>query len=78
MRPRFFRIGPPKATNNPIVPTQKQQSITRPKTIKSQGLAFGDSDIGGGGASVVSTMELVKGVIVYYLLPWNQAYPDQW
>jgi hypothetical protein len=57
MRPRSFRIGTPKANNNPIVPTQKQQRTTNPKIMKSQGLAFDGCEVGGGGAPVVSDMD---------------------
>jgi hypothetical protein len=57
MKPRSFRIGSPKANNNPVAPTQKQQRTTNPKIMNNQGLVFDGGDVRGGSAPVVSILD---------------------
>jgi hypothetical protein len=57
MRPNSFITGSPKATNNPIAPTQKQHKRMHTPVMISQVLIFGGVEAGGGGAPIASVID---------------------
>jgi len=56
-KPRLFRIGSPKAINNPIKPIQKQHKTTHTKITMGQGFFLREADDGGSGTPGASAID---------------------